>query len=274
MSKFVFREALALVTGAGSGIGRATAVRLAGLGCRVVVIDLKEDGLVSLRDELGDRYAHHAMVDVSDREAMRKLAEDVYARFGALDILINNAGVGLSGGILETSLDDWEWVFRVNVMGVVHGCYFFLPEMVKKGGGALVNVSSVLGFFPAAKVVGYVASKHAVLGLTESIRAELGPGGLRVSAVCPGVIDTGIISTMRFSGKAEPETARERTQATFTKRGYPAARVADAIIDAINGDVAVLPVSPEAWAMRYVTRFIPFAVPVLSRLSSRGAQGK
>lgn len=275
MSKrFPFRDALTLITGAGSGIGRATALRFAGLGSRVIACDRNEEGLLSLRSELGDRYLHHASVDVGDRAAMKAFADDVHLRFGALDVLVNNAGVGLSGGILDTSLDDWDWVLRVNVMGVVHGCHFFVPEMVKKGRGAVVNISSVLGFFPAAKVVGYVASKHAVLGLTESMRAELAPQGVRVSAVCPGVIDTAIIQSTRFAGRADQEQARERTQATFKKRGYPPERVADAIVDAIEGDVAVMPVSPEAWALRYATRFLPAVIPMLGRMSSRGATGK
>ena len=273
-NSYSFRDRLALVTGAGSGIGRATAVRFAELGARVIASDVNAAGLESLREELGSKCVHTAVVDVGDRAAMRAFAEDVHLRFGTLDILVNNAGVGLSGGLLDTSLDDWDWVLRVNVMGVVHGCHFFVPEMVKAGRGAVVNISSVLGFFPAAKVVGYVASKFAVLGLTESMRAELAPKGLRISAVCPGVIDTAIIQSTRFAGKADPERARSRTQATFKKRGYPPSRVAEAIVEAIEKDVAVLPVSPEAWAMHFVTRFAPGAVPLLGRLSSRGATGK
>jgi NAD(P)-dependent dehydrogenase (short-subunit alcohol dehydrogenase family) len=271
---FELRGALALVTGAGSGIGRATAERLAREGARLVLCDVNESGLLDVEAALGDSCVHTARVDVSDRESMAAFADDVHGKFGALDVLVNNAGVGLLGGALETPLDDWEWVLRINVMGVVHGCHFFAPRMVERGRGAVVNISSVLGYFPAARVPAYVASKHAVLGLTESMRAELRPKGLRVCAVCPGMIDTAIIGSTRFAGVRDSEKARARTAKAFKKRGYPASRVADAIVEAMVRDVAVLPVSPEAWALRYATRFAPVAVELFARLTTRAATGQ
>jgi NAD(P)-dependent dehydrogenase (short-subunit alcohol dehydrogenase family) len=273
-TSFELRGALALVTGAGSGIGRATAERLAREGARLVLCDVNESALADVKGALGASCAHASRVDVSDREQMRAFAERVHEELGTLDVLVNNAGVGLSGGMLETPLDDWEWVLRINVMGVVHGCHFFAPRMVERGRGAVVNVSSVLGYFPAARVPAYVASKHAVLGMTESMRAELRPKGLRVSAVCPGMIDTAIIANTRFPGVRNEEKARARTAEAFKKRGYPPSRVADAIVEAIVDDVAVLPVSPEAWAMRYATRYAPRAVEFLGRLTTRAATGR
>jgi NAD(P)-dependent dehydrogenase (short-subunit alcohol dehydrogenase family) len=270
---FVFRDALALVTGAGSGIGLETARRFAREGARLVLCDVNDEALARVEGELGASCVHASRVDVGDREAMRAFAEEVHARHGALDVLVNNAGVGHSGAFLDTPLEDWDWVMRVNVMGVVHGCHFFGPAIAARGRGAIVNVSSVLGFFPASRVAAYAASKHAVLGLTGSMRAELGPKGLRVSAVCPGVIDTGIIATTRFSGRRDPEQARARTAETFKKRGYPPALVAEAIVRAIHEDSAVVPVSPEAWAMHYATRFAPTAIPLLARLSTRLTSG-
>jgi len=270
---FVFRDALSLVTGAGSGIGLETARHLAREGARLVLCDVNGEALERVRSELGTACVHAARVDVGDREAMRVFAEEDHARFGALDVLVNNAGVGHSGPMLETPLEDWDWVLRVNVMGVVHGCHFFGPPMAARGRGAIVNVSSVLGFFPAARVAAYAASKHAVLGLTGVLRAELGPKGLRVAAVCPGVIDTAIIATTRFVGPRDPEKARARTAEAFKKRGYPPARVAEAILGAIHRDEGVVPVSPEAWAMHYVSRLLPSAIPLFSRLSARAATG-
>jgi len=264
---FVFRDALALVTGAGSGIGLETARHLARAGSRLVLCDVDEEALARAQDELGAACAHASRVDVGDREAMRAFAEEVHSRFGALDVLVNNAGVGHSGAMLETPLEDWDWVLRVNVMGVVHGCHFFGPPMAACGRGAIVNVSSALGFFPVARVAAYAASKHAVLGLTAVLRAELGPKGVRVTAVCPGVIDTAIIATTRFAGPRDAEKARARAADAFKKRGYPPAGVAEAILGAIQRDEAVVPVSPEAWAMHYVARLVPSAIPLLGRLS-------
>jgi NAD(P)-dependent dehydrogenase (short-subunit alcohol dehydrogenase family) len=273
-SPMELRDALVLVTGAGSGIGLATAERFAREGARLVVCDVSEAGLERVRASLGAACVYAARVDVGDREAMQAFADDVHARFGPLDVLVNNAGVGHSGAFLDTPLEDWDWVLRVNVMGVVHGCHFFGPALAARGRGAIVNVSSVLGFFPVAQVAAYAASKHAVLGLTGTMRAELGPKGIRVCAVCPGVIDTAIIDTTRFAGKRDPEKTRARTAASFKKRGYPPARVADAIVGAIHADEAVVPVSPEAWVMHYVTRLLPAAIPLFGRLSSRAATGR
>lgn len=274
LTPFAFRDALVLVTGAGSGIGRASAERFARDGARLVLCDVNDVNLSAVRASLGPACVMAERVDVSDREQMRDFAVRVHAAFGALDVLVNNAGVGISGGVLETPLDDWEWVWRINVMGVVHGVHFFVPPMVARGRGAVVNVSSILGYFPAALVPAYVASKHAVLGLTESMRGELRPAGLRVCAVCPGMIDTAIIANTRFPGVTSPENVRARTANTFKRRGYPPSRVADAIVDAIVKDVAVLPVSPEAWAMRYATRYAPGAVELLGRLTTRFTTGR
>ena len=127
----------------------------------------------SLAAELGDRTLLVRKVDVSDRLAMRLFADEVHELAPAADVIVNNAGVAVGGTFLDTSLDDWDWLLGVNLRGVVHGCHFFIPKMVARGtGGHVVNISSILGIYPAPNVTAYVASKFAVRGLSLSLRAR------------------------------------------------------------------------------------------------------
>jgi len=247
---------LVLVTGAASGIGRATARAFASAGARVVTCDIDGDGLAAVAAELGERNALSRRVDVADRAAMADLAKEVHRLAPAVDVLVNNAGVGIAGGLLDTSLDDWDWLLRINLGGVIHGCHFFVPAMVQRGaGGHVVNVSSVLGYYPAAGMIAYVTSKFAVLGLSLSLRTELEPKGIGVTAICPGLTDTAIIAHSRFVGRTEG--ARDRVQQTFQRFAYSPERVADAIVAAVRRDRAVAPVSPAAWALWALSRVAP-----------------
>jgi NAD(P)-dependent dehydrogenase (short-subunit alcohol dehydrogenase family) len=253
----------ALVTGAASGIGRATAKALAAAGARVVICDVNEAGLGTLAAELGSACLLARRVDVGDRAAMKAFAAEVHALVPALDVLVNNAGVGLQGGLLGTSLEDWDWVMRINVGGVIHGCHFFVPKMVEAGvRGHVVNVSSVLGVFGAPDVIGYATSKFAVFGLSESLRAELASKKIGVSTICPGAIDTGIIASTRFAGVEAKNAERSagvrgKVEKLFKWRNYSPDRVAAAIVDAIRRDRPVVPVAPEAWALYLLNRYLP-----------------
>jgi NAD(P)-dependent dehydrogenase (short-subunit alcohol dehydrogenase family) len=236
---------LALVTGAGSGIGKATATALAKAGARVVVVDVDERRVDATRAELGDKCALAKRVDVSKKDEMRALADDVHEAHGALDVLVNNAGVGHAGGVLDSTLEDWEWTIGVNLWGVVYGCHFFVPRMVERGaGGHVVNVASGYGLVAAARAAPYCTTKFAVVGLTESMRAELAPHRIGVSAICPGVIATDIVARGRFAD----ESLREGAKKAFNKHGHPPEMVARAILRAIRRDLAVVPVGAEAWA--------------------------
>lgn len=266
------RGKYALVTGAASGIGRATAIALARAGARLFLSDVDEPGLAAVAGEVARHgpCEEAARVDVSSRDEVRALAERVHARVPALDVLVNNAGVGLAGGILDTSLDDWEWVLSINLWGVIHGCHYFTPPMVRRGAGHVVNVSSLLGFFGAPGTIGYVTSKFGVFGLSESLRAELEPRGVRVSVICPGMINTGIIAKTRFAGSDAPDGVRSRVQRAYQRRNYGPEKVADAIVTGIRRNRAVVPVTPEAWLAYVVKRFAPGLVSPLGRAMNRG----
>src|SRR5690606_13432314 len=138
----------------------------------LVICDVDESGLKATESALQGlgRQVLARRVDVSDREAMRSFAEETGAQVGPLDIVMNNAGVGLGASFLDTSLEDWDWILRINLLGVVHGCHFFVPPMVARGtGGHVVNVSSAAGYLPAEALSAYVTTKYGVLGLSEAL---------------------------------------------------------------------------------------------------------
>ena len=245
---------LALVTGAGSGIGRATAKALADRGARVIAVEVDDARVDAVRAELGASCVHAARVDVSSRDAMRALADEVHTRFGALDILVNNAGIAQSGGILDTPLEHWDRTVGVNLWGVVHGCALFVPRMVERGGGGhVVNIASVFGLFAPPGTVAYAATKFAVVGMSESMRGELTPHRIGVTAVCPGMIATDIINRGYFT----VEGARGGAAHTFAKRGAPPEKVARAIVAAIEHNRALVPVTSEAWTAWLTKRISP-----------------
>lgn len=248
---------VALITGAASGIGRATAEALDAQGCRLILVDIDAAGLESLASTCKDVIASE-VVDVGDAAAMKALAERVHGQVSALDILVNNAGIGMVGTLWETPLDAWERVLRVNLYGVLHGCHVFVPAMVARGAGQVVNVSSTLGFFGAGGVNAYVTSKFGVLGLSESLRAELAPHGVGVSTICPGVIDTAIVDKGSVYRKGTEDLGLQgKLSKGFKDRSYPPSAVAKAIVRAIRKDQAVVPVSWEARALYWTKRWSP-----------------
>jgi NAD(P)-dependent dehydrogenase (short-subunit alcohol dehydrogenase family) len=257
------RDRVVVVTGAGSGIGRATCLAAAREGARVAACDVDQARLDSLVAELGDRALVVRKVDVSDRAAMRTFADAVHALAPAADVVVNNAGVGLGGSFLDTSLDNWDWLLGVNLKGVIHGCHFFVPKMVERGaGGHVVNVSSILGIVPAPSMTAYVASKFAVRGFSMSLREELRPHNIGVTAICPGMINTAIVADGRVSAKLSER--KPKVVATFKKRGANPSKVADAILDAVRTNPAVRPVGADAVMMATLQRVAPRALSLIA----------
>jgi NAD(P)-dependent dehydrogenase (short-subunit alcohol dehydrogenase family) len=251
---------LVLVTGAGSGIGRATALLAARRGARLAICDVNEAGLREVESEIdrGGREVLARKVDVSDRAQMAEFAEAVHGEAGVVDLLVNNAGVGLGAGFLETELEDWDWIVPINLMGVVHGCHFFIPRMVeRRQGGHVTNVSSVAGFYATPSLAAYNATKFAVLGLSQGLRAELHPHGIGVTAICPGIINTPITESSRLRGVAAEPGRRDQMVNIYRRRNYGPERVAENILKAVARNRAVAPISPEAWFAYGMTRVSP-----------------
>ncbi|MCG3172075.1 MAG: putative oxidoreductase EphD [Myxococcota bacterium] len=262
-----FRGKTALVTGAASGIGRATALALAREGCRIIACDVNDDGLAGLDGQLrssGGLFLQRR-VDVSSPGEMENFAREVHGRVPAVDILVNNAGVAVYASFVNTSLEDFRWIMSINLWGVIHGCHFFIPPMVKNGGGHVVNVSSALGYAGAPNVAAYATTKFGVLGLSESLRIELADKNIGVSAICPGIIATGIVGAMRMAGVDNPDSRRARLMKMYQDRKFGPGKVAEAIVKAIRHNQHIVPVTPEAWAFFLLKRLTPQHVPAIAR---------
>jgi len=250
------QDKVVVVTGAGSGIGRATALAFAGKGARIAACDVDQARLDALAKELGDRALLVRKVDVADRTQMKAFADAVHALTPSADVIVNNAGVAFGGSFLDTSLDDWDWLLGINLKGVVHGCHFFIPKMVERGaGGHVVNISSILGILPAPNVTAYVASKFAVRGLSESLRTELAPHKIGVTAICPGLINTAILADGRLS--SQMSSRKEKMKQRFAERGASPEIVAKAILDAVQTNPAVRPVGTDAKVLATFVRMAP-----------------
>lgn len=226
-------EQTALVTGAGSGIGRATARRLAADGYHVLVTDVDADGgreTVDLVEDDGNSAAFGEL-DVTDYDAVEATIEAAVAEHDDLEVLVNNAGVSHEPNLLEdTTIEERDRLLSVNVEGVWNGCHAVLPHMKQRGEGRVVNVSSLAGVIGAPRIATYSLTKAAVLNFTRAIAAEAGPAGVRANAVCPGVVDTELGREM-FAASDDPEKARERME-----RQYPLRRLGepDEVADAVG----------------------------------------
>ncbi|WP_406419896.1 SDR family oxidoreductase [Streptomyces sp. NBC_01614] len=267
-----FGGQLVLVTGAGSGIGRATAYAFAEAGARVVAVDRDAEAAgrtAEMSRLIGAPDAWAETVDVSDEQAMEKLAEKVATEYGVVDVLVNNAGIGLSGSFFDTTPEDWKKVLDVNLWGVIHGCRLFGKQMTERGqGGHIVNTASAAAYQPSKALPAYSTSKAAVLMLSECLRAELAGQDIGVTAICPGFVNTSITSTAHFAGvDADEEKRRQKKSARlYGLRNYPPEKVADAILRAVVRGDAVVPVTPEARGAYLMSRFTPKALRRIARL--------
>ncbi|GAA2452815.1 SDR family oxidoreductase [Actinomadura vinacea] len=266
-----FEGSLVVVTGAGGGIGRATALAFAERGAEVVAADLD---LATARHTaelaaLAGTAGHPYRIDVSDGAAMEDFAESVRREHGVPEIVVNNAGIGMAGSFLDHSAEDWRRVLAVNLWGVIHGSRLFAAQMVERGqGGHIVNTASAAAYTPSRVLPAYSTSKAAVLMLSECLRAEVAGRGIGVSAVCPGLINTGITRTAAFVGvsAAEQEASRRRAARAYALRGFGPERVAERIVSAVRTDAALVPVTAEARLGLLGSRLSPGLMRLLARL--------
>lgn len=258
-----------MVTGAGSGIGRATAQALAALGARVAVTDVCADRARETTASISERsgVARAFAMDVADPGSVFGVAGEIRQALGTPSLLVNNAGIAVGGRFLDTSLQNWQRIVSINLMGVVHCCQAFVPAMVSAGqGGHVVNIASMLGYTGMRGVSAYCATKFGVAGFSESLRAELRDHGIGVSTICPGIIRTNIISAgILESATEDVEAKRQAIERIYARRNYPPEKVARAVVSAIRRNRALVPVTPEAWLAWYAKRWAPWLVAWLAR---------
>ncbi|KXK19280.1 MAG: 3-oxoacyl-[acyl-carrier-protein] reductase [Saprospiraceae bacterium] len=189
---------IAVITGGGSGIGRATALRFADEGAHVIIWDVAdkkgEEAITALKDKGSNAAYYH--VDTTDKEQIAKAAEDVISRYGRIDILINNAGITKDSTLLKMTDEQWERVIDVNLNGVYHCTRAIAPIMAQNNYGRIINASSVVGLFGNFGQTNYAATKAGLIGMTQTLSKELGRKGITVNAVAPGFIATEMIQLM------------------------------------------------------------------------------
>ena len=245
-----------LITGAGSGLGRALAFRFAENGWRVACADIRLDraqATVKLITEFGVG-AMALKVDVGDDASVEEMRDEVLGAWEGVDVVINNAGVASAGSIMQTSLDDWRWTLNINLMGVVRGCRAFLPTLVEQGKGHIVNIASFAGIANAPRMAAYSASKAGVISLSECLRGELAlaNSAVRVSVVCPAFFQTNLMETARAPA-ADKAVATKLMTTSSDAADEVAARIYKGML---RGVFLILPTrsEPLRWRMK---RFVP-----------------
>ena len=259
-----FGDTLVVVTGAGSGIGRETALAFAGEGAELVVSDIDDATLKETVAQIvsAGGVAHPYVVDVSDASAVEQFADTVSAAHGVPDVVVNNAGIGVAGGFLDTPAEQFDRVLDVNLGGVVNGCRSFSRRMVERGaGGHIVNVASMAAYAPLQSLTAYCTSKAAVYMFSDCLRAELDSAGIGLTTICPGLVNTNIVSATPIVAPHEESATVSKRQTQLEKmfalRDYGPDKVARAILTSVRKNKAVRPVTPEAYLLYATSRLLP-----------------
>ena len=266
-----FAPQVSIVTGGASGIGRAIAAELVTRGSHVVLADLDVAAAQATAGQLGSR-ATAVELDVVDAGAVRAVVDDVVAEHGRLDVMVNNAGIGLGGLLEELDERHWDKAIDVNLRGVVHGVTAAYAVMRRQGSGHILNTASLAGLIPAPSMLPYTTTKHAVVGLSTALRAEAAALGIRVSVLCPGFVDTPLLDAMyeappSFGGSSVRSRVR-MLQPRFLTAEHTAKRA----VDGLAADKAVIPVGLLAHLSWRGLRYAPPLARAVIQLQATGAR--
>ncbi len=249
----IFDGATAIVTGAASGIGRALAEELARRGCEVVLGDLQIEQTEEVASYIiaAGGKATAIQIDVRDFPAMERVVRDTLKRCGRLDHIFNNAGIGIGGGVNQYSIEDWNYIIDVNLRGVINGVQAAYPIMIGQGFGHIINTASMAGLLPSPGYVAYATTKHAIVGLSVSLRAEAALLGVHVSVLCPGVISTPIWEGGGKYGKTYSIIPPELVKQLLKKaRPMPPDIFAKKVLGLVARNKAII-IVPALWKLRW-----------------------
>lgn len=255
----------AFITGGGSGIGRALAKALAARGVAVCVADLNADAAQRVAAECGND-AKAVLLDVRDATAVRSAIEAFSAERGRLDYIFNNAGIGIGGETDEIPLAAWHSIVDINLYGVLHGVLAAYPIMLKQGFGHIINVASLAGLGPVPLLAPYALTKHAVVGLSTSLRIEAAARGVRVSVLCPAAIETPLLDTENpsdFHIKWAPDMRRFLT--TLAGPPYSVERCAQETLAAVEKNKGIIVLPGRARLAWRLGRLFPSLVEAVSQ---------
>jgi NAD(P)-dependent dehydrogenase (short-subunit alcohol dehydrogenase family) len=260
---------LCLVTGAASGIGRATAQAAAAHGARLVLTDVRADGLETLARELGPAAVTTEALDIADLDAVRALADEVHAGHGPLDVAMNIAGVATWGPVERLSHDQWRRTVDINLMGPIHVVEAFVPEMIRaRRGGQLVNVSSAAGLFGLPWHAPYSATKFGLRGISEVLRFDLRRHRIGVTLVCPGGVDTGLVETVDIAGVDRSDPRMGRLTEHFRRRAKGPDHAAERILDGVVHNRYLVYTSNDVRVGHLIQRYVPPAYELGMRVAN------
>lgn len=215
------------ITGAASGLGKALSLHLAADGWTIGISDVNTEALKNTHREIEQAggKAISFQLDVSDKEVYKKVAAEYLNQTGGIDLLVNNAGVGDGGKFEEYSLDNWEWMVRINQFGVLHGCHYFIPTFKKQQSGQIMNIASIAGVSCAPQMGAYNMTKAAVIAISETLYGELMDDHIRVSCVMPSYFKTNIADGVRGGDRI-----KKITQTFVERSGFQATEIAQEIL--------------------------------------------
>ena len=259
MSLRIYQDATAIITGGASGIGRTMALELVSRGCTVILADrqliMAEELAASIVADGGNAWARE--LDVCDYPAVQALVDETVAKTGRLDYMFNNAGIAVGGMTHDLEVDDWDISIDVNIRGVTNGVQACYKLMVAQGFGHIVNTASMAGLIPSTNAVPYSTSKFAVVGLSQALRIEAEYRGVRVSALCPGAIQTPILTGGEFGKLGSGITKEQVTKFWSAFNPMPADEFAREAIDQVAKNLPLI-IVPGWWRRAYLTfRLLP-----------------
>jgi NAD(P)-dependent dehydrogenase (short-subunit alcohol dehydrogenase family) len=258
-----------LITGAASGIGRATAVAAAAKGAHLFLTDLNDAPLQALAAELGDRVRYAKALNIADHEAVKAMADEIHAEHGSLDIVMNVAGIAVWGTVQTLSHEQWRRCIDVNLMGPIHVIEYFVPAMIEaRRGGHVVNVSSAAGIFGLPWHAPYSATKFGLRGVSEVLRFDLRRNDIGVQLVCPGGVDTGLVNTVEIAGIDKSSPVMQKFIGRFQRHAVTPEQAAAKILEGVERNRYWVYTSRDIQLGHFFTRKFELPYRIVMRLAN------